>query len=208
MDKLIEGYRRFRAGAWPEHRDRFETLAAEGQRPHAMVVACSDSRVDPQMIFNAAPGELFVIRNVANLVPPYAPDHRAHGTSAALEFGVRALEVPRIVVMGHGLCGGCGALLEPPAAPVGDFVLPWVEMADSARQKALASGLEGEDLRRACEHEVVRLSLANLMSFPWVRQAVEDRRLILEGCWFNVMRGELTRLGPEGFETVQPWVDS
>lgn len=204
MDRLVEGYRRFRATSWPEHRDRFEALAAQGQRPHALVVACSDSRVDPQMIFNAAPGELFVIRNVANLVPPYAPDTAYHGTSAALEFGVRALGVERIVVMGHGLCGGCRALLDPPPAPVDDFVLPWVSMAAGARERALATGLEGEDLLRACEHEVVKLSLGNLRSFPWIREAVDGGRLRLEGCWFNVMRGELARLGPGGFETVRP----
>src|SRR5665213_1278838 len=112
METLLAGYRRFRARGWPEQRRLFESLAENGQRPKALVVACVDSRVDPAMIFDAAPGELLTVRNVANLVPPYAPDAAYHGTSAALEFGVRVLEVPRILVLGHGLCGGVQALLE------------------------------------------------------------------------------------------------
>src|ERR1700749_1630896 len=111
MENLIAGYRRFRAGTWREERDRFEELSRLGQKPRALVIACSDSRADPQMIFDAVPGELFVVRNVANLVPPYGPDSHHHGTSAALEFGVRALKVEHILVMGHAMCGGIHALL-------------------------------------------------------------------------------------------------
>ncbi|MFC7540562.1 carbonic anhydrase [Siccirubricoccus deserti] len=120
MDALIDGYRRFRAETWPQQRARFEALAAEGQSPQTMVIACSDSRVDPQMIFSAAPGELFVVRNVANLVPPYMPDAAFHGTSAALEFAVRVLRVRQVVVLGHAQCGGVRALLEgaPPEARI------------------------------------------------------------------------------------------
>src|ERR1700689_1872026 len=106
MEDLIEGYRRFRAGTWREERKRFEALGRLGQRPRALVMACSDSRTDPQMVFNAAPGELFVIRNVASLAPPYGPDGKPHGVSAAIEFAVRSLRVPQIIVMGHALCGG------------------------------------------------------------------------------------------------------
>jgi carbonic anhydrase len=117
MDPLIEGYRRFRAEVWPAERARYEALANWGQNPEAMVVACSDSRVDPQTVFGAAPGELFVVRNVAALVPVYSPDPGHHGTSAALEFGVRVLKVPRLVVLGHGQCGvrsdGLGRRLRP-----------------------------------------------------------------------------------------------
>src|SRR3954466_8889066 len=112
MQTLIDGYRRFRADAWPERRRLFETLAVEGQNPRALVIACADSRVDPAMIFDAAPGELFIVRNVANLVPPYAPDAAYHGTSAAIEFAVCLLEVQEIVVLGHANCGGVRALLE------------------------------------------------------------------------------------------------
>ncbi|HXW39789.1 MAG TPA: carbonic anhydrase, partial [Xanthobacteraceae bacterium] len=111
MDKLIEGYRRFRARTWPAERGRFETLSRLGQQPRALVIACSDSRADPQLVFSAAPGELFVIRNVANLAPPYGPDGQPHGVSSAIEYAVRSLRVPDIVVMGHAMCGGIDALL-------------------------------------------------------------------------------------------------
>jgi carbonic anhydrase len=197
MDRLIEGYRRFRAETWPRERGRFEALAERGQRPRAMVIACSDSRVDPQMIFGAAPGELFVVRNVANLVPPYAPDAAYHGTSAALEFGVRVLGVRDLLVLGHGLCGGVRALLEGAPAEAADFVAPWMRIAGAARGRALAC--EPADARQeACEHEVVRLSLANLLTFPWLREAVEAGRLRLHGLHFDVRTGVLTALGAEG----------
>src|ERR1700761_1270442 len=122
MDDLIAGYRRFRASTWKTERSRFEALSRLGQRPRALVIACSDSRTDPQMVFNARPGELFVIRNVANLAPPYGPDDQPHGVSSAIEFAVRSLRVPNIIVMGHAMCGGIKALLDgtPPELP--DFV--------------------------------------------------------------------------------------
>ena len=209
MDELIAGYRRFRATRWPQERARFEALAAEGQRPHTMVVGCSDSRVDPQLIFDVRPGELFVVRNVANLVPPYAPDAAYHGTSAALEFGVRALGVRRLVVLGHGQCGGVQALLEGAPDSVGDFVPQWIEIAAPARARALAAPPEGR--REAAEHEVVRLSLANLRTFPWIREAAERGDLALHGCHFAVRTGVLQRLGEDGTfapvaaeERVQP----
>ena len=123
MDRLLNGYRRFRRDRWPERRQQFETLADTGQRPRALVVSCADSRVDPGMIFDAGPGELFVVRNVANLVPPFAPDKAYHGTSAALEFAVRILEVPDILVMGHAMCGGVRALLEGAPAGASDLSL-------------------------------------------------------------------------------------
>src|SRR5689334_2523209 len=130
MDELIEGYRRFRDSSWPEHRQRFTELAEKGQRPHTLVIACSDSRVDPQMIFGAGPGELFIVRNVAALVPPYQPDQAYHGTSAALEFGVKSLGVSRIIVIGHGLCGGVAGLLSGIPDELGDFVRPWMSLAE------------------------------------------------------------------------------
>src|SRR3954447_11918827 len=137
MDDLIEGYRRFRTETWPQPRARFEALAALGQSPATMVIACSDSRVDPQMIFAAAPGELFVVRNVANLVPPYMPDAAFHGTSAALEFAVRVLRVKRVVVLGHAQCGGVQALLEGAPPEARDFVAGWMSIAERARQRVL-----------------------------------------------------------------------
>ena len=126
IDELTAGYRRFRAEKWPEARAEYGALASDGQKPHTLIVACSDSRADPALIFDAAPGELFVVRNVANLVPPYEPDGQLHGVSAALEFGVKVLKVRRIVVMGHASCGGVGAMLTGAPEDCPDFVAPWV----------------------------------------------------------------------------------
>jgi carbonic anhydrase len=196
MDKLIAGYRRFRAATWPQERNRFEELSRLGQNPRALVIACSDSRTDPQMVFNAAPGELFVLRNVANLVPPYGPDGEPHGVSSAIEFAVRALRVPDIIVMGHAMCGGIKALLEGTPPELSDFVGPWVHIAEPARQKAMQ--VPAEQRHTFCEHESVRLSLQNLMTFPWIRLAVEAGKLRLHGCFFGISSGVLERLGPDG----------
>ena len=196
MDDLIAGYRRFRAGTWRAERSRFEELSRFGQHPRALVIACSDSRTDPQMVFNAVPGELFVIRNVANLVPPYGPDDQPHGVSSAIEFAVRTLRVRAIVVMGHAMCGGIKALLEgtPPELP--DFVGQWVRIAEPARQRAMQ--LPPEQRLDFCEHEAVRLSLTNLMTFPWIKSAVDSGQTALHGCFFGIRSGVLERLGADG----------
>ena len=194
MDKLIAGYRRFRAGTWPAERTRFEELSRLGQNPRALVIACSDSRTDPQMVFNAAPGELFVVRNVANLVPPYGPDGEPHGVSSAVEFAVRGLRVRDIVVMGHAMCGGIRALLE--GTYLSDFVGAWVRMAEAARRRAMLTPPDGR--QQVCEHESVRLSLENLMTFPWIKHAVDAGTLRLHGCYFDIRSGVLERLGPDG----------
>src|SRR5687768_7785954 len=128
MDPLLDGYRRFRTDVWPAERARYEALAQRGQKPAALVVACSDSRVDPATVFGASPGELFTVRNVAGLVPPFSPDAGYHGTSAALEYGVRVLKVSRIVVLGHAQCGGVRAMVEG-APEARDFVEPWMAIA-------------------------------------------------------------------------------
>ncbi len=203
MDRLIEGYRRFRAGQWPERRATFEALARLGQSPRALVIACSDSRVDPTMIFGAGPGELFVIRNVANLVPAYHPDAEPHATSAALEFAVRGLGVSDIVVMGHAMCGGIQALLSGSSWTTGDFLGPWMHIADPAKQKALTC--EPAEQQTVCEHEAVKLSLGNLMTFPWVAERVNGGRLRLHGAMFGVQSGVLSILDPGGrFVPVDP----
>src|SRR5947209_73401 len=199
MDPLIEGYRRFRAETWPAERARYEALAHWGQSPEAMVIACSDSRVDPQTIFGAVPGELFVVRNVAALVPPYSPDPGHHGTSAALEFGVRVLKIPRLVVLGHGQCGGVRAMAYGPPPQARDFVASWVELGQPAVKVA---GDSGSDRLARIEAEVVRLSLANLMTFPWIAEAVETGRLSIQGYMFDVHTGVLTLVGPEGLSPV------
>ena len=161
-----------------------------------MLIACSDSRADPQMIFDARPGELFVARNVANLVPPYGPDSHHHGTSAALEFGVRVLKVEHIVVMGHAMCGGIHALLHGAPDEAGDFVAHWVNIAERAKLRALH--FPPEKRQDYCEHELVRLSLENLMTFPWVREPVAAGKLALHGCFFDIRSGILERLGDDG----------
>lgn len=196
MDELIEGYRRFRAAQWPRERERFETLTDQGQSPKAMVIACSDSRVDPQMILGARPGEVFVVRNVANLVPPYEQDAAYHGTSAALEFGVRVLQIEHLIVLGHGMCGGVKALLEGAPEEASDFVAHWIEIAAPAR--AATRDVEPSERQRACEHETVRLSLANLMTFPWIAERVADGRLKLHGGYFDIRHGVLFLLQPDG----------
>lgn len=193
---LLEGYGRFRATEWERHRRRFQRLAEQGQRPRTMVVACSDSRVDPQMIFDAGPGELFVVRNVANLVPLYAPDGRDHGTGAALEFGVRGLGVSSLVVLGHGLCGGVKALLDGTPGHLGDFVLPWIRIASPVRARVLRCTPAEAQLE--AEHAVVQLSLDNLRSYPWIAEREAAGRLRLRGAHFDVRHGVLNLLGADG----------
>jgi carbonic anhydrase len=193
---LIEGYRRFRKSGWRTQRERWEQLA-EGQAPKVMVIACSDSRVDPTTIFDASPGEMFVVRNVANLVPPFELGGGRHGVSAALEFAVTQLEVHKIVVMGHGHCGGCRAALEQSflnARPgEGGFIARWIDMLDDAREDVVAR--YGDPLsapaRRAMEYAAVRVSLANLRSFPCIVEREGQGRLGLHGAFFAIDEGEL-----------------
>jgi carbonic anhydrase len=201
MDRLIEGYRRFRAEIWPTERARYEALAKWGQQPETLVVACSDSRVDPQTVFGAVPGELFVVRNVAGLVPPYEPDAHAHGSSAALEYGVRVLKVARVVVLGHARCGGVRAMVEGCPEEARDFVEPWMAIAKSVLAPIPASGAT-EAVLSHYEAEIVRLSLTNLMGFPWIADAVAAGALSLHGCSFDVHTGVLSRLDGDRFAAV------
>jgi carbonic anhydrase len=197
MQKLLAGYQRFRANGWPEKRREFELLAENGQSPKALVVACIDSRVDPAMIFDAAPGEMLTVRNVASLVPPYAPDASYHGTSAALEFAVRVMEVRDVIVLGHGLCGGVQTLLEGTPDRANEFVAPWMSIARPACARAMRFP-PGEGRRLICEHEVIKVSLANLMTFPWIAERVAAEKLTLHGAWFDIRIGALMILQPDG----------
>jgi carbonic anhydrase len=192
MDRLIDGYHRFRADVWPAQRARYEALSSKGQSPETLVIACSDSRVDPQTVFGAAPGEMFVVRNVAGLVPTYQPDARYHGTSAAVEYAVRVLRVARVVVLGHAQCGGVQAMVEGAPAEAQDFVEPWMSMARSILRDV--PDRAAPDVLRRCEVEVVRLSLANLMTFPWIAEKVEAGNLALAGFRFEIRTGILERL--------------
>ena len=197
MDPLIEGYKKFRAETWPAERERYEALAHWGQSPDTMIVACSDSRVDPQTIFGAVPGEMFVLRNVAALVPPYQPDAQGyHGTSAAIEFGVRVLKVARLVVLGHAQCGGVRAMAYGAPPQARDFVAAWVDLGRPAFEAAPGKKLSEVEIG------VVRLSLANLMSFPWIAELVAGGRLSLQGFIFDIHTGVLTRVTAEGADPV------
>jgi carbonic anhydrase len=197
MQELLAGYQRFRTNGWPEKRREFESLAENGQAPGALVVACIDSRVDPAMIFDAAPGEMLTIRNVASLVPPYAPDAAYHGTSAALEFAVRVMEVRDIIVLGHGLCGGVKTLLDGTPGKAKEFVAPWMSIAQPACARAMRFP-PGDGRRLVCEHEVIKVSLANLMTFPWIAERVAAGDLTLHGAWFDIRIGALMTLQQDG----------
>jgi carbonic anhydrase len=198
VDGLLAGYRRFRAGTWPERRAVCEGLAQAGQQPLAAVIACADSRLDPSTIFDAPPGALFVIRNVGNLVPPYQPDGAYHGTSAALEFAVRELRIGTLMVMGHAQCGGVKALLAGQAGDAADFVMPWMNIAARARARVLHHPGPPASRQTACEHELVKVSLENLLTFPWVATPVAAGELRLLGTYYGIATGVLELLGPDG----------
>jgi len=194
---LIAGFRRFRETYYEQNRPLFDALARKEQSPQVMMISCCDSRVDPALLFASEPGDLFVIRNVANLIPPYAPDSQYHGTSAALEFAVCGLKVKHAVVLGHSRCGGVRALLQDVSEDAAsDFVRPWMEIAAPARDRARwrAAGQPDEVLRKVCEQETVQVSLANLMTFPWIRERVETNQLQLHGWYFDLENGELYAL--------------
>ena len=197
MKDLLAGYRRFRSHGWPAQSRAFASLAENGQAPKALVVTCVDSRIDPAMIFDTAPGDVLTVRNVANLVPPYAPDAAYHGTSAALEFGVRVLDVRNIIVLGHSSCGGVRALLEGAPANAQEFIAPWMSIAQPARIRALSHD-STEARQQFCEHETIKVSLANLMTFPWIAQAVAAGTLTLLGAWFDIRTGALLTLQADG----------
>jgi carbonic anhydrase len=195
LTQLIEGYRRFREKSWEEERGRWAELA-EGQSPKVMVLACADSRSDPAQIFDSRPGEMFVARNIAALAPPYETSIGLHGVSAALEFAVTQLEVGEILVMGHGMCGGCAAALTGKFDDVspgqGHFIGDWVRMLAETRD---AVRNRHANLDRAAfldmEHEAVKVSLANLRTFPWIAEREADGRLKLHGGHFSISEGLL-----------------
>lgn len=191
---LIDGYHRFRDGDWRRQRERWEKLA-EGQSPQVMVIACSDSRIDPSVVFDARPGEMFVVRNVANLVPPFELGGLRHGVSAALEFAVTQLNVREIIVLGHGQCGGVSACLsrkfEDKAPGEGGFISRWMEMLDSARDRIVAELGEGPAAVRELELECVRVSLANLRTFPFVAPREAEGQVRLIGAYFAIVDGIL-----------------
>jgi carbonic anhydrase len=191
--RLIDGYTAFLNERLPVEQSRFRELAATGQHPETMVIGCCDSRVSPEVIFDAGPGELFVVRNVANIVPPYAPDGQAHGVSAALEFGVGALKIKNIVVLGHARCGGVKAFVEEaePISP-GDFIGNWMRLMAPAADKAGPRGsLSEADYITKLEQANIANSLDNLMTFPRLAKQIERGQVRLYGAYFGVATGEL-----------------
>ncbi len=208
--RLIEGYESFVTGRFSDEQQRYRALAEHGQKPRVMMIGCCDSRVAPEVIFDAGPGEMFVVRNVANLVPPYAPDDDYHGTSAALEFGVMALRIEHIVVMGHAQCGGVRAFADfqqdPFHAPLspGDFISSWIRlMAPSAARLGAPPSEPTLAYLEALALESIKQSMANLRSFPCIKTLEERGKIKLHGCYFGVMDGRLLAYNP-ATDTFQP----
>lgn len=200
--ELLKGYQRFRKETYPRQKARFEQTVSEGQHPKLMIIGCSDSRVDPAQIFDVDPGDIFVVRNVAALVPPFETSPGYHGVSAAVEFAVQMLEVRQIVVMGHGRCGGCQAALTQSleAKPHGEgaFIANWIELLGEAREPvARKYGTTGRKAELAMEFAAIRQSLANLRTFPWVVEKEESGTLKLRGAHFSITEGVLYSLDEE-----------
>ena len=195
LSQLIEGYRRFRKNDWPHERERWAELA-EGQSPKVMILACADSRSDPAQIFDARPGEMFVVRNIAALAPPYETSRGYHGVSSALEFAVTQLNVGEILVMGHGLCGGCAAALtgqfDDTEPGEGHFIADWVRMLHDARDSVRRRHQQlDRDAFLDMEREAVKVSLANLRTFPWIAEREQTGELKLHGAHFSIAEGRL-----------------
>lgn len=208
FDGLLAGYRRFRDTRWTQERQRWAELR-EGQNPRVMVIACSDSRVDPAQIFDVSPGEIFVVRNIANLVPPFELGGGRHGVSAALEFAVTQLDLEEIVVMGHGACGGVAAAMSrrfegmPPGE--GGFIAHWIDLLDDARDRIVAEHGEGPAAVDALELETVRVSIANLRTFPGIAEREAAGTLKLRGAYFAIRDGVLHVMDETGaFERAVP----
>ncbi len=201
-DHLLAGYQRFRNGRFAQDEERYRTLGAGVQQPKMMIIACCDSRAAPETIFDAGPGDIFVMRNVANLVPPYAPDGGHHSTSAAIEFAVLSLGVKDVIVMGHGRCGGIRAVVEG-GAPLsaGDFIGKWMSDVHDVADAVRHDHDHAHDLQTAVEHASVEHSLANLRTFPWLRMRENKGDVGLHGAWFDISLGELHTYD----ETAKSW---
>lgn len=207
---LLAGYRHFMSSRYSAESDRYRELARDGQSPTTMVIACCDSRSAPEIIFDSGPGELFVVRNVANIIPPYTPDGSHHGTSAALEFAVQVLKVKDIVIMGHGRCGGIRAALNPSAQPLspGDFIGKWMAMLAPAAEAIAGNQLMTPVERQtAMERISIRYQIANLRTFPFVKILEDKGRLALHGAWFDISTGELWVMDPKTGDFLRPSLD-
>jgi carbonic anhydrase len=192
LKKFLQGFARFRDGYFREHENFLASLTTAPRGARALMIACSDSRVDPTLKFGTAPGEIFMIRNVASLVPPYTADGMHHGTSAAIEFAVKVLQVRDIVVLGHAGCGGIRHLLDHDESQ--EFLSPWMEIARDARKRTRRAKVVGVGARRMCEQEAIKVSLRNLMTFPWVANAVLEGTLNIHGWYVDLSAGTLATL--------------
>ncbi len=202
---LIDGYASFIRGPYAEAEGKYKKLAKEGQSPTTMVIACCDSRAAPETIFDTGPGELFVLRNVANLVPTFQPDGGQHGTSAGIEFAVNALDIQNLVVLGHGRCGGIRAALNPGPLAQGDFIGKWMNLlAPVTEQVATYSFLTNAERETVLERLSVRNSITNLRTFPYIREREADGRLAVHGAWFDISTGELWAMDGETGDFVRP----
>lgn len=204
--RLLSGYRQFREKFFAGDDSIYSKLSTAGQGPKTLIIGCSDSRVDPAILASAGPGELFVVRNVANLVPPYEPHGGRHGVSAAIEFAVVNLKVENVIVLGHRQCGGIRALLFPEQTQAGGFVQQWMKIAEPAKARALSLVPISDEgpLWRQCELESIRTSIENLRTFPFVTEAEKQRGLTVLGLYFDIETGELLELNDGGnFTPVQ-----
>ncbi len=208
--QLLRGYRDFMNGRYRAERDRYSELATSGQKPEVLMIACCDSRAAPETVFSCGPGELFVTRNVANLVPPYAPDSAYHATSAALEFAVQSLRVKHIVVMGHGRCGGIQAVLDPVTEPLspGDFIGNWISMLTPLKEQMQnTAALPESEYQITLERMSIKNSMANLLTFPCIKILVEREKLHLHGAWFDISTGELWVTDSESGDFIRPEIE-
>jgi carbonic anhydrase len=195
---VISGFKRFKKQYFC-HESVFYDALTHGQRPKVLTIACCDSRVDPAILMNCQPGDMFVVRNVANIVPPYEAGAGLRGVCAALEYGVTYLRVEHLIVLGHSCCGGIEALMAPDHEKMGEFIFPWVSIVEGAL-KRVEDELAGESAmvrQRACELASILISLENLMTFPWIRTRIEDQTLHLHGWYFDMGKGELLGYQPE-----------
>ncbi|HXC53795.1 MAG TPA: carbonic anhydrase [Rhizomicrobium sp.] len=195
MKRLLEGYQNFRAQRWPRDRKLYEETASKGQKPEYLIIACSDSRSDPATVFGGHPGEFFLVRNIAALVPPHDATNGVYGTRAAIAYAVLALKVRNIVVMGHAQCGGIGAAIDPGAAHGVPYVAEWVELAKPAVERARGQPHgHGLDKNQATEREAVKLSVRRLLDYPFIAERVKAGQLAVDGMRFNIATGVLELL--------------
>jgi carbonic anhydrase len=200
VDKLLAGYRSFRRTRFLRYRRLYQRLADKGQRPGVMLVACSDSRVSPTTVFSADPGDIFVARNIASIIPPFDPDSKPRSVGAALEYAVKVLKVSDIVVLGHGRCGGVHALLtKGEGLPPNDYLAPWVEIAAPARDLCPPNmdKMSHEERGLCGEQAVIQLSIKNMGSYPWIRERLDNGSLQLHGFHFDLFNGKMSRFNSE-----------